>query len=251
MARQPRFVATMQPHLLSQSALDGIALFRDQSDFIHFLALLKDSAKINSVAIHAYALLESQLLLVATPSEGQSLSKMMQWIGRRYVPWYNQKYRRSGSLWHGRFKAAVLEAQTHLLAACQFTEESPVRASLCFHPSDYPWSSYGAHTGGARALPLADPPAYWALGNTPFEREMAYQRRMEQALSKEEQTQFERCLKAGLAIGTPAFALALQNASGHRLVAGRRGRPPRNGATSAPSMTAVSPFNEVEQKTKL
>ncbi len=86
MARLARFVAEMQPHLISQAALSGIGFFREKVDFVNFLELLKNSAKVNTVAIHGYALLPENVMLVATPASAGSLSKLMQWVGRRYVP---------------------------------------------------------------------------------------------------------------------------------------------------------------------
>lgn len=234
MARPPRFVAIQQPHLLAQSALDGMFLCQENDDFVNFLALLKNSAKISKVAIHGYALLPRSVMIIATPYAADSLSGLMQWIGRRYVPYFNRKYGRAGALWGARFRAAVVEAPDHFLPACQYVEESPVREGLASNAGEYPWSSFRAHAGREHNGLLTDHQAYWALGNTPFDREAAYQRRLEQALPASERQLIESALRGGWVIGSAAFAESLQKDAGRRLLPGKRGRPPSQGASNAP-----------------
>lgn len=171
----------------------------------------------------------------------------MQWLGRRYVPIYNQKYARGGPLWRARFRAAIVDGQSELIGACQFVEEAPLRAGLCAQASDYPWSSCQAHSGARRDALLTDHPGYWALGNTPFDREMAYQRHLEQALTVAQVSHFEAALRSGWVIGPPGFAQALEQEAGRRLTPGRRGRPPGKGARAAPKEGDMSPINEDEK----
>lgn len=242
MARKPRFVARRQAHLLRQTGLDEVPLFREDKDFSGFLELLKNSAKVNDVAVHAYALLPTEVLLLVTPGEAESLSRFMQWIGRRYVPIYNAKYGRAGSLWRARFRAAIVDGKNELIPTSQFVEESPMRAGLCVQAADYPWSSCQAHTGAKRDAVLTDHPGYWALGNTPFDREMAYQRQLEQALTAAQVARFEGCLQSGWAIGSPEFASGLEAEAGRRLSPARRGRPPGKGAADSPKEGDMSPI---------
>jgi putative transposase len=241
MARSARFVAIKQAHLVAQTALDGLGFFRENADFVKFLALLKISSKVNNVAIHGYVLLPSEIMLIATPAAADSLSKLMQWVGRRYVPYYNRKYGRAGPLWRSRFKSAVIEAASHLLAAYQYVEEAPVRASLGSWPGDYPWSSFHAHAGLQPDALVSDHPSYWSLGNTPFDREAAYRRLMEHALPSSILTLIESGLRSGWAIGSTAFAESLQKLTGRRLTPATRGRPPGRRGLGAPKRSESVP----------
>ena len=225
MARSSRFVAARQPHLISQSALKGIGFFREKADFVNFLELLKVSSKVNAVAIHGYVLMSETVFLIATPSSSESLSKLMQWLGRRYVPYYNRKYQRTGPLWQSRFRAAVIDGADHLLAVSQYVDDAPRREGLVSAPGDYPWSSFHAHTGLAQDALVSDHLSYWSLGNTPFDRESAYRSLMEQALPAPTIALIESGLRSGWAIGSAAFAASLQKAAGRRLAPGTRGRP--------------------------
>lgn len=90
--------------------------------------------------------------LLVTPHEAGAVSRMMQAIGRRYVACFNARYRRTGTLWEGRFKAALVGSARYTLACYRYIELNPVRAFMVGHPSDYPWSSYGHN-----AIGVADP----------------------------------------------------------------------------------------------
>ena len=239
MARQPRFVALRQPHLIEQSALDGVELFRDKDDFVSFLALLKDSAKVNNVPIHCYSLLPARLNILATPETTDSLSRLMQWIGRRYVPYYNGKYGRTGTLWRARFRASAVDPASHVLMAHRFIEECPVREGLAVAANEYSWSSFNSHAGVAREPMLTPHAAYWALGNTPFEREIAYRLMFEHTLPAADVSSMNRALLGGRPIGPRSFAESLEKQAGRRLTPGLRGRPRRPDPDRTEGITSV------------
>src|SRR5690349_12443373 len=109
MARQPRLVLPDQPHHIIQRGNDNQIIFRDDEDYRRFLEWLRESAKFYRVAIHAYVLMPNHLHLLATPSDEEGLAAMMQKVGRLYVPWFNNKYGRSGTLFQGRFRTSVID----------------------------------------------------------------------------------------------------------------------------------------------
>src|SRR5688500_9134350 len=107
MARLPRLVIPHLPHHIIQQGNGGQLICRDDDDYRAFLRWLREGAKQFKVAIHAYVLLPDHLHLLATPTDETGLSRMMQWIGRHYVPYFNLKHGRAGTLWQGRYKATV------------------------------------------------------------------------------------------------------------------------------------------------
>ncbi len=113
MARLPRLVIPHSLHHVIQRSHDGIALFRDDEDYRYFLNVALQATRQFKSAIHAYVLMPDHIHFALTPSDEQGLSRMMQYIGRYYVPYFNRKYQRSGSLWQGRFKATVIQAETY------------------------------------------------------------------------------------------------------------------------------------------
>ena len=98
----------------------------------------------------------------------------MQLLGRRYVRHINAAYRRSGTLWEDRYRAAPIDSEAYFLACCRYIELNPVRAGMVRRPRDYPWSSYRAQALGAADALVAKHPLYRALGRCAAERQAAY-----------------------------------------------------------------------------
>ena len=118
--------------------------------------------------------MSNHLHLLVTPEAADSVPLMMQGVGRAYVRYFNRRHGRSGTLWEGRYRSTLIEAERHLLACMVYLDLNPVRAGMLASAADYPWSSH-AHLAGLRHDPLLTPhPLYWQLGNTPFAREQAY-----------------------------------------------------------------------------
>jgi putative transposase len=225
MARLPRLVVPHQVHHIILRGHEGVPAFRDADDYLFFLRYLRDAAPRFEVAIHAYGLTPDQVQLLATPREETGLARMMQWIGRHYVPYFNRKYHRSGTLWQGRYRATVIDAAQYLMLCCRFIEHYPVHIGLAAHPADYPWSSYMHHIGARADGMITDHALYWALGNTPFDREAGYKTLAEHTLSDAEFSALSVALLKGWALGSPQFKAALEKQGSRRVQPVKRGRP--------------------------
>lgn len=225
MARLPRLVIAHQPHHVIQRGNDRQLIFRDNDDYLAFLEWLRDAAKQFNVAIHAYVLMPNHLHLLASPSEPTGLARTMQWIGRQYVPYFNRKYSRVGTLWQGRYKATVIDSEQYFMTCSRYIELNPVRAGLAADPGEYPWSSYMHHVGVKLDSLISDHPLYWALGNTPFGREAAYKALIEQALTSAEVSELTDATLKGWALGSEQFKVALERQANRRVRPAKRGRP--------------------------
>jgi len=225
MARLPRLVVPHQPHYLIQRGLNGQELFRDGDDYAAFLGWMRAAARQYGVALHAYCLLPGELHLLLSPVDTDGLAGMMQWIGRHYVPYYNQKYGRAGTLWQGRYKTSVVDAGPYLLSCSRYIEFAAVRAGLAGGAEHYPWSSYPHHAGIKPDGAVTDHPIYWALGNTPFQREAAYIELAGLGLSGAETKEIEASVLKGWPLGTDKFKLDLQNRMKRQVLPAKRGRP--------------------------
>ncbi|NEX61310.1 transposase [Noviherbaspirillum galbum] len=227
MARLPRLVIPDHPHHVILDALDSLSAFRDEEDHAAFLGWLKMASRQFRVALHAYVLLPGQVQMLITPSDATGLGKMMQWLGRQYVPYFNARHGRAGTLWQGRYRATLVDAGRYFLDCCRYLESAPVRAGLCGEPGQYRWSSY-AHHAGIRQDPLiTDHPLYWQLGNTPFDREAGYRRLMESGMSQAEISLFDQALRKGWPLGSDQFMRSLEKQTARRVAPAKRGRPPK------------------------
>jgi putative transposase len=228
MARLPRLVIPRQPHHIIQRGNDFQLIFREADDYEAFLNWLRDASRQFKVAIHAYVLMPDHLHLLASPADSIGLGRMMQWVGRHYVPYFNRKYQRAGTLWQGRYKAAVIESEQYLMMCNQYIEQHPVRAGIVAAAADYPWSSCPHHVGTRHDSLVTDHALYWALGNTPFDREAAYRILIEQPLSSKDVDVLREAAAKGWALGSDKFKAQLEKQAGRRVNPEKRGRPRKN-----------------------
>ncbi|HEY6086806.1 MAG TPA: transposase [Burkholderiaceae bacterium] len=227
MARSPRLALAGELHYLVQRGHNQQSVFVDDSDREAYLRMLRDAVRQYGVAIHAYALLASEVHLLATPPDDQSLSRTMQSLGRRYVAAFNRRHGRMGTLWAGRFRAGLIESGPSGVDAMVHIESMPVRAGLAPTEIDWPWSS-AAHNVGHRRDPLvSEHPAYWALGNTPFERELAHAHRLKAGLSFALAEGLQAAALQGRTWGSSLFADKVSALSGLSQQRPPRGRPSR------------------------
>ncbi len=225
MARLPRLALPGYPHHLVQRGNNRQAIFADPTDFQRMHGLLVDEARAADVRVHAYVLMDNHFHLLATPAAGDSLARMMQSIGRRYVRHFNARTGRTGTLWEGRYRCAVLQPEAYLLACMAYLDLNPVRAGRVESPADWAWSSHRHYLGQASDRLVTPHPLYWALGNTPFAREQAYAERVAQGVAPPVAKALVASALHGWALGDEAFLAALQKQTGRRLTQARPGRP--------------------------
>ena len=225
MARLPRLTLPGFPHHIIQRGNNRQAIFASAADYQTLLDLLDASARKFGVAIHAYVLMANHFHLLATPHSTDALSQMMQAVGRRYVRYFNDSQKRSGTLWEGRYRSTVIQAERYLLPCMAYMDLNPVRAGVVAQARDYPWSSHG-HYIGQRTDKLITPHSLvWELGNTPFAREAAYAERVREGISPVQQTTLTDAALRGWALGDPEFVAELQKITHRRVTKNTAGRP--------------------------
>jgi putative transposase len=227
MARHPRLVIPGYAHHVLQRGVSGQTVFCDDEDHVAFLVWLREASRRFGVAIHAYALMPQAVQLLATPEEAEGLGRMVQWIGRHYVPYFNRKHGRAGTLWSGRFKATVLDANHYLLPSSIFVERMPATQGLVEDPAQYRWSSCAHHANGVPDTVVSDHPLYWSLGTTPFDREAAYRDLLDKALTNDMAELMLAATEKAWAIGPKAFLDKLEKKIRRPVAPRPRGRPAR------------------------
>jgi putative transposase len=225
MARQARTALPGYTYHVIQRGNNHQQIFATEADRREMLELLFEASREHAVAIHSYVLMDNHLHLLLTPSTHEGLSKMMQQIGRSYVLRFNKRQGRSGTLFEGRFRSALVQSERYLLACMAYIDLNPVRAGMVAQPHDFAWSSY-AHYSGALPDRLVTPhPHFFNLGNTPFSRERAYQDLVQAGLTAHQQTQITQTLLKNHALGDDEFVLNLEKKTEKRLHTSKAGRP--------------------------
>jgi len=227
MARAPRLALAGELHYLLQRGHSRQRVFEDDHDREAYRAMLREGAAQYRVAIHAYAMLDSEVHLLVTPTEAGALGRLMQSIGRRYVGAFNRRHNRSGTLWQGRFRAAVIDGAALGHDATLQVELQPVSAGLVATAGEWAWSSAAHHLGQRRDPVITEHTSYWTLGNTPFEREHSHAHRLHEGVTATVAADIERAVRQGGPAGTSLFVGRIEDQVGRPLRVKRRGRPPR------------------------
>lgn len=225
MARLPRLTLPGYPHHVIQRGNNRQSIFLSAADYPVMRGLLEENARKFGVALHAYVLMGNHFHLLATPTSDGSLAQMMQAVGRAYVRYFNDRHGRSGTLWDGRYRSTVLQAESWLLACMAYLDLNPVRAGLVKDARDYPWSSHGHYVGMRTDKLLTPHPLFWQLGNTPFAREAAYAELVRAGITSAQQDALTRSSLGGWALGSDEFVADLQKSTERRVSKARPGRP--------------------------
>jgi putative transposase len=216
-ARLKRLALAGHAHWLLQRGLNGLPVFHDDIDRDSYLAALREAALAHEVRVLGFALADDAVHLVVHPATDEGPSRLMQAVGRRYVSAHHRRHGGSGTLWDGRFRCSVVESGAPLLAVLTLVDGL----------APAPGHSSAGHRAGQleRRIGLSDPPELWTLGNTPFERELAWRRRLEEGLPAAQQRNLLDALQGNWVVGSAAFASALADATARPTRPRPRGRP--------------------------
>lgn len=225
MARLPRLTVPGYPHHIIQRGNNRQAIFSDTADYELLLSLIDEHARKQQVAVHGYVLMSNHFHLLATPETVEGIPQMMQSVGRRYVRNYNLRHARTGTLWEGRYKSTLIQAERHLLACMVYMDLNPVRAAMVADPADYPWSSHHHYIGRRTDKLITPHPLYWNLGNTPFARDGAYAELVRSGISDQERQALTDSALRGWALGEPDYVADLQRRTQRRVARSQAGRP--------------------------
>lgn len=233
MPRRARLFMEGTPVHVVQRGNNRQACFYGVEDFQKYLECLQNSALQEGCDVHAYVLMTNHVHLLATPHSPESLPRMMQGIGRRYVRWINSRYRRTGTLWEGRYKTSLVQTGDYVLMCYRYIELNPVRACMVKHPGEYPWSSFQHNGLGQGNLILRHHEQYRSLAHDFDERCTAYRELFRQALTAEQIDLVNVALKYEFPLGDSRFRAEIERANRIKVVRPARGRPGKETPDSA------------------
>lgn len=225
MPRKPRFTLPGVPQHVIQRGNNREPCFLAESDYRHYLEDLQACAEKCECRIHAYVLMTNHVHLLVTPMQEQGIAEMMQALGRRYVYYINKTYRRTGTLWEGRYKASLIDSEAYLLTCMRYIELNPVRAEMVSHPGEYKWSSYGTNAQGRADALLSPHPLYTALGTTAAERQHAYRELFRHHLDNDLLHEIREALNHELVLGRSYFKDKIEAMTQRQTRLGVPGRP--------------------------
>lgn len=223
MARLPRLYLPGCAQHVIQRGNNREACFYAEADYKAYLSFLKDAATKYQVAIHAFVLMTNHVHLLVTPQSEHGVSRMMQAQGRKYVQYFNYTYRRTATLWEGRYKSTVVDADNYLLTVYRYIELNPVRAKMVSHAAEYPWSSYQGNALGKPIQLLTPHVLYNQLGKTDNERQVAYRGLFNGMMTDQELTAIRDATNKAWVLGDEHFKAQIAAKTGRRPEPATRG----------------------------
>lgn len=94
-----------------------------------FLAVLAQAVERFHAKVLAYCLMGNHDHLVLQTHDG-GLSLLMRHLNGVYTQAFNRRHGLTGHLFHGRFKAILVDTDAYLRTLCQYVELNPVRAGI-------------------------------------------------------------------------------------------------------------------------
>lgn len=123
-------------------------IFIEDEDYAKYLELLKHYKRKFWYRVFCYCLMPNHIHILIQPRETSELPLIMQGLSQTYTIWFNEKYKKVGHLWQGRFKNMVINRDDYFIECISYIEANPVRAKIVSSPADYLWSSYKSRVFG-------------------------------------------------------------------------------------------------------
>ncbi len=229
MPRRARVSLPNIPHHIIQRGNNRQACFYAEEDYQLFLEWLGKYSSEYDCSVHTYVLMTNHVHLLLTPHTDDALGQMMKRLGQRYVQYINRSYKRSGTLWEGRFRSCLTQDEEYLLSCYRYIELNPVRAGMVEHPADYPWSSYAANGMGVANEVITPHRLFKNLGHNDTERQSAYRELFRYQLDPGVIDEIRSATNGNYVLGNNRFSREVEEMLGRRVTPGRVGRPVKGG----------------------
>jgi len=138
MARKRRIEKIGFYHIVNRGVEKRI-IFYDTEDFTKFLEIVEDSASVYSFYIHSFCLMNNHYHLLLETKD-LNLSLIMRQINSKYSIYFNNKYKRVGPLWQGRFKSWYIYDKLYLGTIVRYIEFNPIKANITNSIGKYRWA---------------------------------------------------------------------------------------------------------------
>jgi len=223
MARQRRLILPGVAVHIVQRGNNRASCFKQESDYLLYLANLRQLSLKFQCDVHAYCLMTNHVHLLLTPNFPGACTALMKALGQRYVQYFNATHGRTGTLWEGRFRSCLTQSAGYVLACYRYIELNPVRAKLVGHPSAYPWSSYAVNAGIRTDALLIPHTEFLALSADAAECHRVYRRLVDDGIEPSLLHAIRDATNGGYPLASEVFKSSLATA-GRKLVRGRAGR---------------------------
>ena len=229
MARRMRLVFPGVALHVIQRGVNRAACFRVEADYLVYLSHLRHLSAKHGCAVHAYCLMTNHVHLLLTPVAKGSCTALMRDLGQRYVPYFNERHGRTGTLWEGRFRSCIAESARYVLACYRYIELNPVRAGMVNRPADYLWSSSSVNSGGRSDPFLAPHAEFTGLALGADKRHRAYLALFEEQMDEALLRAIRDAANTGYPLASDEFKDRVLAPLGWKTAPGKPGPKPSHG----------------------
>lgn len=124
-------------------------IFLTWEDYDNFIKILQEASRNWNIKISAYCLMPNHYHLLVNTPDG-NISRGMRHINGVYTQRFNRQHTTDGQLFRGRYKAVLVEADTHLLEVLRYIHRNPLRAGLAERCDQFTWSSHHGYLSTAK-----------------------------------------------------------------------------------------------------
>jgi len=228
MSRKPRlFIANIPCHIIQRGNNRSPVFFSDE-DYLFFLEVLREAKSKYPCLIYAYCLMTNHFHLLIEPKEKENISLLMKLLGAKYARYINKTYRRTGTLWEGRFKCSLIDGELYFLACFHYVEMNPLRAGMTNLPESYRWTSYRFRAFGEKSPILDIDPWYNSLGSIPEERQLGYQQFFQNTVPESTCRLIREMTHKGGFVGDARFKAQIEQLLSRKIIIRPPGRPKKN-----------------------
>ena len=141
MPRTARAIAAGHCYHFINRGNNQLQRFHDPADYNAFLWLIAEANDHVPMPIIGACLMPNHVHLVMRPLGDHDLAKWARWLFTAHARRYHKRHKTSGRVWQGRFKAFVIEHDTHLLTVLRYVERNALRAKLTTRAENWEWGS--------------------------------------------------------------------------------------------------------------
>ncbi|MFZ0453717.1 MAG: transposase [Ignavibacteriaceae bacterium] len=128
-------------HIYNRGCNKG-KIFFEEDNYIFLLNKIKKYSIEFKISVLSYCLIPNHYHLVLRQNSEEQICKCVQFIFNGYVKAINKKYKRSGTLFEGKFKSVEIYDDKSILFVCRYVHRNPVDDKLVTKIEDWKYSNY-------------------------------------------------------------------------------------------------------------
>ena len=225
MPRASRLIVEEVPYHIINRGNNRQSIFFDDKDYSFFMKLLKDGKKKYKIKIYGYVLMKNHIHLLMEPLEKDELPGYLRWVCGKYTQYINYIYKRTGTLWEGRYKSAIIGSGEYFLRCLRYIDMNPLRAGIIRQLGEYQWSSCNYYAHGVNDRLIDENPWYLGLGEDQKERQSAYLNFLRETISDEEWKIIRETTQKQGVYSNIEFKREIERRVGRKIEMRKRGRP--------------------------